>query len=408
MNRHLRVSVNLSSIRKNFKILKERLGHSSNSPLPPLTLRRGSKGGVTQGARPLIIGVVKADAYGHGAVEVSKVLVKEGIDFLAVAYLEEAIALREEGINIPIIVLFDEPDPQKYLRYDLCAVIHEERTISILEKTIKASSPPLRVHVKIDTGMGRLGFLPEEALPVLERLQNIKGIRIEGIMSHFSSAELSNKESAKEQIALFNDICIKAKKLIGDNLICHMANSAAIFSLPEACLSGVRPGLMLYGYLPGSLEEPALTPAMKVSTSLLTIRKVKKGTPISYGGTFITNRESLIGIIKTGYADGLMRSLSNRGYVLFQGKRAPVIGRICMDLTMVDLTEIMVEQQTSRAVEEQRTEEEVVILGSQGKETITARELSQWANTIPYEILTTFGGLGKRVYENEEYNKKFN
>ncbi len=384
MNRHLRVSVDLSSIRKNFKILKERLGKLSLQP-----------------QKPLIIGVVKADAYGHGAVEVSKVLVKEGIDFLAVAYLEEAIALREEGINIPIIVLFNEPDPQKYLRYDLSAVIHEERTISILEKTIKASSPPLRVHVKIDTGMGRLGFFPEEALSVLERLQNVKGIRIEGIMSHFSSAELSNKESAKEQITLFNDICIKAKKLIGDNLICHMANSAAIFSLPDACLSGVRPGLMLYGHLPGNLEEPALTPAMKVSTSLLTIRKVKKGTPISYGGTFITNRESLIGIIKTGYADGLMRSLSNRGYVLFQGKRAPVIGRVCMDLTMVDLTEILKEL----TITSPSTEDEVVILGSQGKETITARELSQWANTIPYEILTTFGGLGKRVYENALVSK---
>lgn len=385
MNRHLRVSVDLSSIRKNFRILKERLGKLS-----------------LQLQKTLIIGVVKADAYGHGAIEVSKVLVKEGIDFLAVAYLEEAIALREEGINIPIIVLFEEPDPQKYLRYDLRAVIHEEKTISFLEKTIKTSSPPFRVHVKIDTGMGRLGFVPDDAILILQRLANIKGLRVEGIMSHFSEAELSNKDSAKRQIAIFNDICIKAKRIFGDNLICHMANSAAIFSIPEACLSGVRPGLMFYGYLPGSLEEKSLSPAMKVSTRLLTIRKVKKGTPISYSGTFVTNRESLVGIIKAGYADGLMRSLSNKGYVLFQGKRAPIIGRICMDLTMIDLTEILKEP----AITYPSIEEEVVIIGSQDNETITAKDLSRWANTIPYEILTTFGGLGKRIYENHGYDKK--
>ncbi len=367
MSRHLRVSIDIDAIKNNFNILKKRLPQGIKS-----------------------IGVVKADAYGHGAVEISRVLENSGIDMLATAYLEEAIALREAGIRTPIIVLFDEPDPQKFLRYDLRAVLHNRKTIDTLSRILKASAPSLNVHIKIDTGMGRLGFSPDEVITVIKRIRDMKSIKIEGIMSHFSEAELSSKESAKRQIELFKKITSEIKELLGYGPLCHMANSAALFSLPEAWLSAVRPGLMLYGYLPGGLEDRELRPAMKVSTELLTIREFPPGTPVSYGGTFITKGKSYIGIISAGYADGLMRSLSNRGYVLYMGRRAPVIGRICMDLTMIDLTGII--------KDEEGESKEVILLGYQEKEGISAKDIASLAGTIPYEVLTTFGGLGKKEF----------
>lgn len=375
MNRYLRVEIDIEAIRKNFSFLKS-------------WLLRESPEAAHKKSIPKIIGVVKADAYGHGAIEVSKTLQDSGIDFLATAYLEEAVQLRETGINLPILVLFEEPDPPKYIRYDLRAVIHNIKALREVERHV--TSPPLCVHLKIDTGMGRLGFSPDEAINVLKRIIDNKGLRLEGIMSHFSEAELLNVESARRQLSLFSQICVKAKELLQRDIICHMANSAAVLNIKESWLSAVRPGLLLYGYLPGNLEHKELIPSMKVSTRLLTIRKVKAGTPLSYGSTFITKRESLIGIIPAGYADGLMRHLSNKGYVLVNGKRAPVVGRICMDLTIIDLTDIADNSEELEA-------KEVVILGRQDNEVITAKDIAHWAGTIPYEVLTTFGGLGKRI-----------
>lgn len=367
MSRHLRVSIDLNAIRNNFNALKKRLS-------PHIK----------------IIGVVKADAYGHGAIEVSKTLEESGIDMLATAYVDEAIALREAGIRTPIIVLFEEPDPQRFLRYDLTGVIHNIKTINTLSRILKPSSPPLSVHLKIDTGMGRLGLSTDEVVTVMERIRDVKSINIEGIMSHFSEAELSNKDSARRQIEIFKDGLSEIKEKLGALPLCHMANSAASVSLPEAWFSGVRPGLMLYGYLPGSLEDRELKPAMKVTTEILSIREVPAGTPVSYSGTFITKRKSLIGIISAGYADGIARNLSNNGYVLYMGKKAPIIGRVCMDLTMIDLTDILKDMD--------KTDKEVILLGYQKDEAITAKDIASWAGTISYEILTTFGNLAKRDY----------
>ncbi|MCX7793770.1 MAG: alanine racemase [Thermodesulfovibrionales bacterium] len=373
MNRHLKVFIDLNAIKNNLKIIRQRL-----------TLGTG------------IIGVVKADAYGHGALEVAKTLENSGIEMLATAYLEEAIYLREGGIKVPILVLFEEPDPQKFLRYDLRAVIHNRKTLETLSKIMSSSSPTLSVHIKIDTGMGRLGFLPDEIPYLLKKIGDIKSIKIEGVMSHFSEAELRNKESVIQQIERFkvskSEIEDFVKKEGQKAPIFHIANSAAIFTTNEAHFSSVRPGLSLYGYLPGELSSEELLPAMKVTTELLAIREVPSGTPISYGGTFITRRKSIIGIISAGYADGLMRNLSNKGYVIYMGKRVPIIGRICMDLTMIDLTDII-------RVEEKENNE-VTILGSQGMEKITAKDIASWAGTIPYEVLTTFGGLGKKEFIN--------
>lgn len=373
MDRHLRIKINLNAIKRNFNTIKDILR--------------------TDGQKIGIIGVVKADAYGHGALEVSKVLQEGGIDYLAVAYIDEALSLREEGIKVPLLVLFEEFDPKKFIRYNLRPVIHSLKELETLERTLSTASPPVYIHLKIDTGMGRLGILPDEVIPSLKIIINSQKLRLEGIMSHFSEAELTDKYSASRQLRLFEGLVSETQALLKREILCHMANSAALFSLPESWFSGVRPGLSLYGYLPGDLEDRNLQPAMKVLAKLLTIRKLKKGTPISYGGIFITKRESLIGIITAGYADGLSRSLSNKGYVLFMGKRAPIVGRICMDLTMIDLTDIINDMN--------RIDREVILLGSQDGEAITAKDIARWANTIPYEILTTFGGLGKREYDKE-------
>ncbi len=366
MNRHLRVSIDLKAIKNNFNTLRKRL---------PSHVK--------------IIGVVKADAYGHGAMEVSRALEDSGIDMLATAYTDEAIALREAGIRTPIIVLFDEPDPRKFLRYDLRVVLHNRKTLDTLSRILKPSSPSLKIHIKIDTGMGRLGFSPDEVVTVIKRIRELKSINTEGIMSHFSEAELGNKESARTQIEIFKKVLSEIKEELAPPL-CHMANSAASVSLPEAWFSAVRPGLMLYGYLPGRLQDSELKPAMKVTTEILSIREAPPGTPVSYGGTFITKRKSLIGIISAGYADGIMRSLSNNGYVLYMGKKTPVIGRVCMDLTMIDLTDILKEVD--------KPDKEVTLLGYQGDEAITAKDIASWAGTIPYEVITTFGGLGKKEF----------
>ena len=362
-----------------------------------------------------IIAVVKADAYGHGAVKVSKSLVNDGVDYLAVAFTEEAKELRDSGINAPIIVLFD-PDIKDILDYNLIPVISDKRTAIALSIEAEKNNKIINVHIKVDTGMGRLGLIGNVVEDILE-ISCLKGLKIQGIMSHFSDADLSDNSFAKKQIERFNQI---RSELFENGLnirLYHIANSAAVLSLKESHFDSVRPGLMLYGCSPmisnklqatsyklknekdpSLITEPAmnlsegysslLIPAMTIKTKLLALRRLPAGTPISYGRTYITRRNSLIGVMPIGYADGFMRRLSNVSEVIVSGKRVPVVGRICMDISMVDLTDL----------EGVKDGDDVVIIGSQGKESISACEIAQKAETIPYEILTSLGNRAKRVY----------
>ncbi|OGW44895.1 MAG: alanine racemase [Nitrospirae bacterium RBG_13_41_22] len=353
-----------------------------------------------------VIAVVKADAYGHGAVEVSKRLLKEGVSCIAVAYTGEAVQLREAGINIPIIVLFDSGDIKDFFDFNLIPVIYNSvDTVSKLSAEARKRDTTIKVQVKVDTGMGRLGLYDNHIIDDLVRISEMPGIELTGLLSHFSEADLSDRTYAVIQLNRFNQIRETICKKLKRKIFSHIANSAAVLTFEDAHLDAVRPGLMLYGYSPfnqnfnppipplekggkGGFELVNLLPAMKVKAKILCIRNLPSGTPISYGRTFITRRPSRIGVLPLGYADGYSRIFSNNAEVLVKGRRVPIVGRVCMDLTMTDLTD----------VEDVTENDEVIIMGQQEQESITAQELAKRANTIPYEILTSFGSRSRKTF----------
>ncbi len=356
-----------------------------------------------------VIAVVKADAYGHGSVAVSKKLVSEGISCLAVAFVNEAITLREAGIHLPVMVLFEGGDMDDLFRFRLIPVVSSVKTARLLSRKAQKIGKHLDIHVMIDTGMGRLGLNMNNALEDLCTIENMQGISLRGVLSHFSDADLSDRTYAIFQLNEFNSIRKAFYRRIGRKVRAHIANSAAVLTFQDAYLDAVRPGIMLYGYSPIikrmknvsgspsneedhiSLREKhgsGLRPAMSVKTKILSVRTVEKGTPISYGRTFVTKRRSRIGVLPIGYADGYNRLFSNNSYVIVKENKVPVVGRVCMDLTMIDLTGV-------KGVEEN---EEVVLMGSQGQKSIYAEELAERARTIPYEILTALGSSSVKVH----------
>ncbi|MCL5238749.1 MAG: alanine racemase [Nitrospirae bacterium] len=358
-----------------------------------------------------VIAVVKADAYGHGAVDISRRLAEDGVDYLAVAFTEEARELRAAGVSSRILVLFD-PDMEDIFRYDLIPVVGDRKTAMAVSKEAERAGRELGLHIKVDTGMGRLG-IAGDAVKEITEIAGLRNIRIDGIMSHFSEADLADASFAQLQISRFKAMrSALSEKGINVKLL-HIANSAAVITLPESHFDAVRPGLMLYGYSPleDSNKVPVtgnglkdkkdtedsslvtrysllLQPAMTVKARIIALRRLPSGTPVSYGRTFVTKRESLIGVMTAGYADGFDRRFSNNAEVLVKGKRAPVAGRVCMDVTMIDVTGIA-------GVKEG---DEAVIIGSQGVESIDAPELASRAGTISYEILLSLGSRAKRLY----------
>ncbi|MBF0505504.1 MAG: alanine racemase [Nitrospirae bacterium] len=346
------------------------------------------------GGRP-VIAVVKADAYGHGAVEVSKRLVGDGAEYLAVAFMNEAIQLREAGISAPILVLFD-PDVKEAFEYNLTPVVGTLKAAYDLSREAVRRGRHITVHIKVDSGMGRLGLrcVPDNCCDISEcekviiEISRLQGINIEGMMSHFCDADLKYLSFARSQISVFDTL---RKNLSAAGLhipVCHLANSAAVMSLPEAHYDAVRPGIMLYGCSPLDGVDRGLVPAMSVKARILALRKLPPGTSISYGRTFVTARESLVAVMSAGYADGFNRLFSNNAAVLVKGRKAPVVGRVCMDITMVDVTEIA-------DVSEM---DEVIIMGGRGEERIGAEDLARWSNTIPYEVMLSIGSKAKRIY----------
>ena len=336
-----------------------------------------------------VIAVVKADAYGHGAVEISRKLLSEGISHLAVAFTEEAKILRESGIDAKIIVLFDCSDIADYFAYDLVPVICDMDAAEAFSKEAIKRGKKISVHLNIDTGMGRTGFMSEDSVSAAALISDMEGIELEGLLSHFSEADSSDKASSVQQLEVFNKIRSAIQEKTGRKLLAHMSNSAALLSLKAGLLDAVRPGLMLYGCSPFQ-ESYGLRPLMKIKTKILSLRKLPSGAPVGYGRSFVTKRESKIAVVPVGYADGYNRLFSNNSVMLARGMRVPVVGRICMDLTMLDVT----------SVEDISVGDEVVVLGQQGREMITAEELASRINTIPYEIITSLGLRAKKEYIN--------
>ncbi|GBE03047.1 alanine racemase [bacterium BMS3Bbin06] len=361
MHRGPTVEVNLDNLAYNVRFIRSEVGHRQ------------------------IIAVVKADAYGHGSVEVSRVLVREGVDALAVAYIREALELRDAGFSIPIIVLFDQEPSREIVASKLTPVVNNIRFAGELSRLSLEYNNPIDVHINVDTGMGRLGLNYREAIGEFREILTLEGLNPAGVMSHFSEAGIADRTYAMLQIERFLSVKEGIERL-GVRPVFHFANSAAVTRLPEAYLDAVRPGLMLYGCNPYSSHR--VKPVMRVSSRLLDIRRVGKGTPLSYGRTFITKRDSLIGVLSTGYADGYFRSLSNNAEVLVRGGRAPVVGRVCMDIALVDVTDI----------EGVSPDDEVVLIGTQKGEVMSVEEVAEKASTIPYEVFTSLGIRGRRRY----------
>jgi len=341
-----------------------------------------------------ILCMVKANGYGHGATEISPTLARAGADAFGVATLEEAVQLREAGIQAPLIVLAGVFPAQldTFVEYKLTPVVHDLISLKALDRESSRRQVELRVHLKIDTGMGRLGFLAAEADQWIAAIKQAESLHIQGVFSHFSHAESVQGDYTQKQLEIFKRVLgqLRSAGVIPD--LVHLANSAATITLPAAYFDMVRPGLMLYGVYPSPnmKEQINLKPVLSWKTKILQLKNVPSGTSVSYGQTYVTERESLIATLPMGYADGYPRFLSNRGEALVRGQRARIAGRVCMDLTMIDVTDI-------RNV---RQGDEVVLLGRQGGAEISADEIAAWANTISYEILTSIGTRVPRIHYN--------
>ncbi|NIR14711.1 MAG: alanine racemase, partial [Desulfobacterales bacterium] len=338
------------------------------------------------GHRP-VIAVIKADAYGHGAIELARTLVKAGAYALAVAFVSEAQELRSAGIDHPLLVLFDRSEIPQYFDLNLTPVLHDLKTARKFSDEAQKRGVTLNVHVKADTGMGRMGTLDSDEI---FSIASLPGLHIAGFMSHFSEADIADPAYVELQLERFHAIREKLAEK-GITPLCHMANSAAVLAHEPSHMDAVRPGLVLYGSSPfeqNREDMPSLKPVMKVTTTLLTLKKIPQGQPISYGRTFIPRKDMLAAIVPTGYADGYSRTFSNNADVLIKGKRVPVVGRVCMDLTVVDVTDIP-------DVTEGDT---ITLLGQDGPEHIDASELAKRVSTIAYEILCLFGRLSHRNY----------
>jgi alanine racemase len=339
-----------------------------------------------------IVAVIKADAYGHGAIPVARRLTKLGVDMLAVAILEEAMAIRHAGIRCPVLLLngFWPGQEHEIIRYELTPAIYRLQLLDQLEQAASRAKRSVAYHLKINTGMSRLGVELEEALVFLQRGAKSSWTRCEGLYTHLSSAEDSQSRSNEAQIGRFRTILTFAEQSgirVGWR---HAANSAGILNLKESWFDAVRPGLVLYGInpLPTPAVELSINPVLSWKTRVMQVRSIKSGSAIGYGDTYTVSRDSVIAALPVGYTDGLLRSLSNRGQVLIQGRQAPIVGTISMDLTLIDVTQI-----TSPQVGD-----EVVLIGKQGDREIRAEEVGRLAGTIPYEILCRIGSRVPRIY----------
>ncbi|MGE5304684.1 MAG: alanine racemase [Alphaproteobacteria bacterium] len=339
-----------------------------------------------------ILSMVKANGYGHGAPQIAEALAAEGSDSFGVATVEEGIALRAAGIRAPILVVAGAyPDQlDLFTHNNLTPVVHDAESLARLHDAARKRGATFKIHLKVDTGMGRIGFPPAGLASSLPQLKNLHGLEIEGVFSHFAQADNVAGDYTKNQLEIFADVIERLRAAGITPALVHLANSAATITLPAAHFNMVRPGLMLYGIYPSPAMAAHITlrPVLSWKSRILQLKKVPAGASISYGRTFITRRESLIATIPVGYADGYSRLLSNVGAMLVKGKRAPVAGTVCMDLTMIDVTDIGGVQQG----------DEVVLLGRQGNAVISADEMAAWSNTISYEILTSIGTRVPRIY----------
>ena len=340
-----------------------------------------------------IMGIVKSDAYGHGMIKISQILYKEKIDFLGVTYPFEAYELIKNGINAQIVILcgFQKREEAKMIiEHNMIPVIWDIYTAGILHEEAKKIGKKIPLLIKIDTGMGRLGIFYDEARDIIREINSMEMIEIKGLLSHFSCADMECDDFTRLQIDRFKrviDICHDMGISLSMN---SLANSAGMINYKEALFDIVRPGILMYGGLPNpDFKIPfKLKQAMELKGEILQIRKVPANTPISYGKTYISPSHKKIAIISGGYGNGIPRLISNKGHVLIKGKRAYIIGQVCMDLMVCDVTHI----------DGISTGDKVTFMGTSEKKKITADDIARWAGTISYEIFCSIGKINKREY----------
>lgn len=339
-----------------------------------------------------LMAVVKANAYGHGAEQVARVALASGARRLAVASPEEGRELRRAGIAAPILVLgaLLPGQAEPFLEYRLTATVASEEGVAELAHAGRRGMP-LRVHIKVDTGMSRLGFLPHQVASVVQRVRRLPGVELEGLFTHLACADDADTASAEEQLARFREVLAACRKLGWEPAQVHAANTAAVLrslGLPECNI--VRVGIGIYGYNPcppGTGAAVDLQPALELKSRVATVKRVPAGTGVSYGLTYTTPRETTLATLPVGYADGVSRSLGGLARVLIRGKPYRIVGRVCMDQCVVEVGDDPVE-----------VGDEAVLLGRQGNEQVTADEWARLLGTIPYEILCRISSRVPRVY----------
>jgi alanine racemase len=342
-----------------------------------------------------VIAVVKADCYGHGALDVVPTLLENGASRLAVAVLTEGIELRNNNIKTPIMILGYTPLylSEELIKYDLEQTVYDLDYAKELSEISLKLNKKAKVHIALDTGMGRIGFFPtEKAIADVSKIYSLKGLDVLGIFTHFSTSDEKDKKYTLEQFKKFTDFTKRLSELGIEIPIKHVSNSGAIMDMPETYLDAVRAGIILYGYYPSNevkKENLSLKPALTLKAAITRVQEMDKDMYISYGKTFKTERKSLIATIPIGYADGYSRLLAKNAKVIINGKFAPVVGRICMDQCMIDITDIGGDIKVG---------DEVIILGEKGNLSFNADDIAEIMGTINYEILCMLKYRIPRVY----------
>lgn len=348
------------------------------------------------GQKRQLFAVIKADGYGHGAVPIAQALEhKEALFGYAVATIEEALELRGHHMKKPILVLgYTFPEQYALLtEHNITPTVFREDSLQALSEAAMKAGRTIPVHIKVDTGMSRIGVSPDEAgLAFVKKVLETKGLKLNGIFTHFARADEADKSSAQAQLKIFTRFVAEVEEAFKITIpFKHCANSAGILELGESSFDLVRAGIALYGLWPSDemkRDRIVLKPALSLYSHVVYIKEVPAGTPVSYGGTFVAGKPMRIATIPVGYGDGYPRSLSGIGYVLIRGRRAPILGRICMDQFMVDVTDIP----------EARMDDPVTLIGKDGPEEITLEELGRLSGRLHYELACDLGKRIPRVY----------
>lgn len=370
------VEVNLDAIKHNVREFKKRVNDENMT----------------------MMAAVKANAYGHGAVEVAKAAIEAGVNQLAVAFVDEGIELREAGISVPILILGYTPveAAKDAIEYDIMMTVYRIEDLKGIDEVAKRLGKKARIQVKIDTGMSRIGLQEEEVAPFLEELKNMKHIEVEGVFTHYSTADEIDKTYTNMQTNLFEKAVTTAKEMGIHLPYIHSSNSAGSMELSNTFQNMVRVGIGIYGMYPSQEVDHtvvSLQPALSLKSKVAHIKHAKKNRGVSYGNTYVATGEEWIATVPIGYADGYNRQLSNKGHALINGVRVPVLGRVCMDQLMLDVTNAMPVQ----------VGDEVVFYGKQGEEEIPVEEIADMLGTINYEVTCMLDRRIPRVYkENDE------